>query len=117
MCKDLGAESGVSICQMLFIGRPNPDKLYCSTAFYLRSKQEADDIQHKYIDVNGEAAYTRAYEPSVSPLSLLQMSQVRQQSSLIRNAVNKRGQNCPRSPTCVQADLFGCFSLSERRQL
>lgn len=67
-CLKLSAENSISIRKMRFIGRPNPDKLYCSVVLYLASKPEAEKLlSRKYIDVDGEVAYTRVFEPSVGP--------------------------------------------------
>ena len=67
-CAKISVENGVSIRKMRFICRPNPDKLYCSVALYLSSKQEADGLLHrKCIGMDGKAAYIRVYEPSIGP--------------------------------------------------
>jgi hypothetical protein len=91
-CAKISTENGVSIRKMRFIGRPDPDKLYCSVALYLTSKQEADDLLHrKYIDVDGEVAYTRVYEPVVGPRRCFNCHKF----------TNHEARRCPaREPTC-----------------
>ena len=80
--------------KMHFVGRPNPDKLYCSVALCLGSKQEADDLLHlhrTYIEVDGEAAYTGVYEPSVGPRRCFKSHKFD----------NDQARRCPaREPTC-----------------
>jgi hypothetical protein len=62
-CAKLGAENGVSIKKIRFVGRPNTDKPHCSIVLFLGSKQEADELIHrKYLEVDGKAAYTKTYE-------------------------------------------------------
>jgi hypothetical protein len=64
----IGAENGVVVSKIRFIGRPNPDKLHCSIVLFLTSKQEAEElIRRKYLDVDGEVAYTKTYEPKPTP--------------------------------------------------
>ncbi|KAF9729205.1 hypothetical protein PMIN01_12895 [Paraphaeosphaeria minitans] len=49
----IGAENGVVVRKLRFIGRPNPDKLHCSVVLFLASKQEAEElIRRKYLDVD-----------------------------------------------------------------
>jgi len=75
-CVKLGTEKSILIRKMRFIARPNPDKLYCSVVLYLASRPEAERLlNRKYIDVDGEVAYTRVFGPSVGPRRCFQSHQ------------------------------------------
>lgn len=91
-CAKLGAENGVSIKKIRFVGRPNPDKLHCSIALYLSSKQEADELIHrKYLEVDGEVAYTKKYEQVAKPRRCFKCQKFG----------NHEARRCPaREPTC-----------------
>jgi outer membrane murein-binding lipoprotein Lpp len=61
-CARMSAENNVTIRKMHLLGQQSTDKLYCSVAIYLASKDEAENLlRRKFMEVDGEVAYTRPY--------------------------------------------------------
>jgi len=67
-CDRLSTENGVTIKKMHFLGQQSPDKLYCSVAIYLASREEAESLLHrKFVEIDGELAYTKPYVKMPTP--------------------------------------------------
>jgi hypothetical protein len=75
-----------------FLGRPSPDKTYCSIVIYLPSKQEAEKmIEQRYMDFEGEVAYTRTFEKITTPIRCFKCHKF----------ASHEARRCPaREPTC-----------------
>jgi hypothetical protein len=67
-CERLGLENGVEIKKTRFLGRPNPDKQFCSVVIYLQNKEDAEALLLKRVlEIEGGIAYTKVYEPRTGP--------------------------------------------------
>ena len=67
-CATIGSENGITVNKVRMLGRPNPDKRYCSIVMHLARKQDADGLlQRSYMEIGGEVAYTKAFEPATGP--------------------------------------------------
>jgi hypothetical protein len=68
-CAKIGLENGITVKKIRFLGRPNPDKSYCSIVIHLSDQQEAERMLYQqYMDFDGEVAYTKVFESIPTPM-------------------------------------------------
>jgi len=98
-CAKIGLENGISVKKIRFLGRPSPDKAYCSIVIHLSDKREAERmLDQKCMEFDGEVAYTKVFEHIPIPMRCFNCHKFG----------NHEARRCPaREPVCCTCARIG----------